>query len=138
MNRVAYWPSVLAAFIEERRHTPFKWGSNDCALFVADTVERITGVDPAEDLRGYRSKNGSQKALEEQGAEVVTDYVTQRFGESIHVSRCRRGDIVEHLTDDGVSVGICLGSVFCAPGDKGLVFFSMADAVRGWRVWENQ
>lgn len=52
MTRVEDWPERLAAFIEQRRKMPFAWGSNDCALFAADAVCAITGVDLGEPFRG--------------------------------------------------------------------------------------
>jgi hypothetical protein len=36
----------------ERARMPFAWGTNDCAMFVADGIERMTGTDIAADFRG--------------------------------------------------------------------------------------
>lgn len=32
--------------------TPHLWGQSDCMLVLADWVQRVTGVDPAADIRG--------------------------------------------------------------------------------------
>lgn len=39
-------------FLMARARTPFVWGEHDCALFAADGVKAITGVDIAADFRG--------------------------------------------------------------------------------------
>ena len=54
----------LSAFINQRNCEPFKWGKNDCCLFVADWVLFATGNDVAADFRGnYRTENGAFKQL---------------------------------------------------------------------------
>lgn len=52
MSRRPNWRVYLDGLINERLRRPFAWGSNDCALFAADAVEAVTGVDPAAGLRG--------------------------------------------------------------------------------------
>lgn len=39
--------------------TPFVWGEMDCVLSIADWVEKVTGKDPAEALRGVYDSRGS-------------------------------------------------------------------------------
>lgn len=43
----------LAAFLREAAGAPFSFGAWDCALTVANWVERATGRDPAPELRGH-------------------------------------------------------------------------------------
>ncbi|MGY9046057.1 hypothetical protein P775_14280 [Puniceibacterium antarcticum] len=38
---------------------PFLWGESDCCLVVCDWVERVTGIDPARDLRMTYDSAGS-------------------------------------------------------------------------------
>jgi len=63
VTRLADWPERLAAFLESRRTMPKQWGQNDCALFCADAIQAMTGVDPALELRGYDSEFGAIKAM---------------------------------------------------------------------------
>ena len=135
---LAYWQSKLAEFIESRRYTPFKWGENDCALFVADGVEAITGIDYAAPLRGYQSQLGSKKILDACGHDTVSEYVTSLFGEAVPPLQCGRGDVVEYFSDGELALGLCVGSVFCSPGENGLNFISMAVAIRGWKICQSQ
>jgi hypothetical protein len=64
VERKKFWDTrELERFLIERAHMPFKWGANDCALFVADAVERMTGVDIAADFRGYVDEPGAFQAI---------------------------------------------------------------------------
>jgi hypothetical protein len=64
LERKKFWDTrELERFLLERAHMPFKWGANDCALFVADAVERMTGVDIAADFRGYVDEPGAFSAI---------------------------------------------------------------------------
>ena len=55
LTRVDGWPERLAEYLDRRALLPFSWGMQDCAMFAADAVKEITGVDIAEDLRGTYS-----------------------------------------------------------------------------------
>ena len=65
--RRADWPERLAEFIEARRLEPFAWGKNDCALFAADAVNLLIGVDYAESLRGYTTERGALGKIKRAG-----------------------------------------------------------------------
>jgi len=54
----------LRTYLAEHRTEPFEWGKNDCMLFVADCIERMTGVDVAESLRGaYSDEQGARDVI---------------------------------------------------------------------------
>jgi len=56
MQRKEFWDTEdFNDFLLARVRMEFAWGSNDCALFAADAVEAITGIDIAEDFRGKYS-----------------------------------------------------------------------------------
>jgi hypothetical protein len=64
MERKNFWDTrELERFLLARAPMPFKWGSNDCALFVADAVLAMTGVDIAADFRGYVDEPGAFQAI---------------------------------------------------------------------------
>lgn len=53
LTRLENWDTgALHEFLIERAERPFTWGENDCALFVADAILAMTGVDIAADFRG--------------------------------------------------------------------------------------
>jgi hypothetical protein len=133
MKRWHDWPRRLADFIEERRGAPFGFGCNDCCLFAADAVQRMTGKDFAEEYRGYETPLEAARLLERHGG--VCSIAQDFLGESIAPEFAQRGDVVAVLTDDNrKALGICLGENYAGPGPRGLVFRPMAEAVMAWRV----
>ncbi|MCQ9615946.1 hypothetical protein L1889_03865 [Paenalcaligenes niemegkensis] len=122
MERYDDWPEKLAAFIETRRERVFSWGSQDCALFAADAVIEMTGVDLAKELRGYRSARGAANRIKKAGG-------MRSFASSLsekHPGLAQRGDVVLVDIDGRETFGVVLGNGFwCGPGIEGLVFRPM-------------
>ena len=134
LRRLDGWEERLALMVEVARHTPFAWGRHDCALFAADVVERITGVDLAASYRGcYRSAEGAARALRRQGHGGLADAVAAALPE-IQVARARRGDVVVVTAQGRPALGICLGAQAACAGPLGLTLLPMAVATRAWRV----
>ena len=134
MRRHDNWPTLLVAFIEERRHAPFAWGSNDCCLFAADWIRRACGVDFAEGLRGgYSSALGATRVLSRYGG-VLEIAGTLAKLESIPTSTARRGDVVAFKMDGGHALGICIGDIAALVGKGGLVFPRIETAAAAWRL----
>lgn len=85
---------LLPAYLREAGRRPFRWGELDCFLFVADWVERATGIDPAGEYRGaYTNMREGRNIIRDNGGPM-------RFaGELIGRSGCRetgrpvRGDV---------------------------------------------
>lgn len=98
------WQDRLLKIAIERENTPFQWGSYDCCLYVADTIEAMTGFDPAEWFRGkYDSEEGAMALIEEKGGMV--GYMDSLF-KSKSVEYAQRGDAVVVETDNGPTMGI--------------------------------
>ena len=69
MKRISNWESAFSEYIESKRNTPYEYGTNDCCMFAAGSVEAITGEDPMSEFRGkYKSLATSVRALQEIGA----------------------------------------------------------------------
>lgn len=67
--RIPGWRSALSRHIALAAPKAPVWGTHDCALFPADGVLAMTGVDPAEAFRGhYTTPAGSLRALKRYGA----------------------------------------------------------------------
>lgn len=131
MKRHSDWPEKLAEFIEARRKRAFSWGQQDCALFAADGILVMTGVDPAEGLRGYRSVSGAAKRIKQAGGmrELATSFPEKPVG------LAQRGDLVLADVDGRESFGLVAGAgVWCGPGVDGLVFRPMSDVVAAFEV----
>jgi hypothetical protein len=123
------WPERFAAFLEERRFTPFEWGVNDCALFCADGVLVQTGIDLAEGKRTYSNERGAQRQIVRAGgmaglASRLTpkDPRLAQYGEVV-IANCEGRETFGHVLRDGH---------WCAPGALGLVFRPMSEATQAF------
>lgn len=93
LHRIPTWRTALHEAIEEHRREPFVWGRRDCALFVADCVTAMTGVDVGRGFRGtYRTPLGAKRALKRAGFDDLLSLVVHFFNE-IHPIEAAAGDI---------------------------------------------
>lgn len=124
MHRFHDWPERLAAFIEARRARAFSWGRQDCALFAADAVLEMTGVDLAEGLRGYTSASGAAKRIKKAGSmRGLASALAEK-----HPGLAQRGDVVLVELEGRETFGIVAGNGYwCAPGLDSLVFRPMSE-----------
>lgn len=86
---------MLKSYLLKCANEPFRWGERDCALFVADWVRIVTGIDPASHLRGkYSSRDGAM-------------VIAGRGGLFGVVARCARSAGLRRVQRHGVgSIGI--------------------------------
>lgn len=130
--RAANWEQIL--FEEVDKHHVFEWGKKDCALFVADIVEKMTGIDYAEPFRGkYSTEKGAYMALKKYGHGSLENWVDSNFKE-VKPTKAKRGDVVVHESEWGKALGICVGKKFAAQGFSGVVLNDMVHALRAWEV----
>lgn len=94
-RRLAGWQADLPRFLEERRDMAFAWGENDCALYAADWVLRMTGEDPGAEYRGrYRGAAGAARVMRRIAGGGVVAVATRAFGPpAASPFLARRGDI---------------------------------------------
>lgn len=130
--RVANWPSILAAKIEEWRHRPFQYGSADCWQFAGDVILAITGVDYRDRFPKYESCRAALRILAERGG--MLGLAESTFGQPKHVAFANEGDVVIGDFGNGLTAGICLGVNSCATGDKGLIFIPTSKVVAAWSI----
>jgi hypothetical protein len=129
--RFQNWPELLAEKIERSRELSFAWGIHDCALFCADAIFAMTGIDLASDLRGtYKTEKGAQRRIRTLGFESLEALVSERL-ESIPIVQAGRGDLVLHHNG---ALGICDGltSWFVTP--SGLTRVKTLSFEKAWRV----
>jgi len=136
MARRHDWPERLAEVVRAAQARPFAWGRHDCALFVCDCVRAMCGEDPAARFRGrYRTARGAQRAIRRiGGARDLADLATRVLGPSIPPAFARRGDVVEAVFSGNSVLGVVMGRMFVATGEKGLVHAPTLSATRAWRV----
>lgn len=122
---------------------PFSWGENDCALFVADGIKAITGVDIAADFRGrYRNETGAWELIRTvTGGETVADaaaWCAAKFEmeEWPGPLYAQRGDMVT-LEDDGRLIAGLVhpnGRDIVVVGELGLKRVPFTVGRRAWHV----
>jgi hypothetical protein len=153
LERKPYWDTrELNDFLIARAFAPFSWGVNDCALFVADAIEAMTGTDIAADFRGYTDEAGAWDAIRRvrgavlgsvlgsgADAEVTVDaaaeYCAQKFAleEAAFPLEARRGDFCTFMHAGRLMLGLIHlnGRDIVTPGDKGLERAAMAEIAIG-------
>ena len=119
-----------------RRSAPFKWGENDCALFAADGIEAITGVDIAQEFRGtYTTEAGALARIAAVcGGSTVADaavYCAEKHGlvEWKFPLMAQRGDLVVFQNGANLIAGLVhlAGRHIVAVGPGGLFRFPIAE-----------
>jgi hypothetical protein len=127
LTRVPNWHSGLTELINLSRHKPFEWGTHDCALWAADCIDIVTGVDYAKDSRGtYSTAFGALKCIASYyKSDNLKQTFVNNFGEDLHIAYARPGDVVysnSNYEGFNVAVGICYGqhSFFVSDGEAGL------------------
>ncbi|KAF0135809.1 MAG: hypothetical protein FD152_1211 [Xanthobacteraceae bacterium] len=137
MKRLKDWRTRLHKAVEDRRRVPFSFEAGvDCALFVSDCIEAMTGEDPAAEFRGrYTTDIGALRILRNEGHATLADAVAARL-EEIHPSRAGVGDVAAVPTDSpfGWALGMFIGEQVIAQDLTGLATFSRDAAIRAFRV----
>lgn len=134
--RFGDWQLRLDAFLSERLRTPFSWGVNDCALFSADAVLAITGVDLAWGLRGKSARAAARFIQEVGGLPMI---VSSRLPMLESVDLAYEGDVLAVRLNSSrpgrLSLGVlnAFGDVV-GPSRNGLVCVSRGQAVAAWGV----
>lgn len=132
-KRLEDWPTRLANFVEARRERAFCWGGSDCALFVCDAIEAMTGTDPGGRWRGlYSSEKGARRVLRDNGG--VRGIATLVLGEPCSPAIAGRGDVVLIETPGGEALAICIGVQIAAQGVEGIEFLPISAAKAAWKV----
>lgn len=144
LTRLEDWPERLAALVESRLRTPFAWGENDCALFAADAVHAVTGIDLADHFRGRYSDEATARLMGMHGAsahlaagdivEALRDMASLYLDGEVPPALARRGDIVLVRHALGDSLAVCNGPHALAPGRRGLMSLDRTHWVTCWRV----
>lgn len=143
LARIQHWDTrAFHDFLLERAKTPFAWGANDCALFAADGIRAITGVDIASDFRGkYSDESGALASIKAIcGGTTVADaaaYCAAKhgFAELAHPLMAQRGDLVVFDAPSGALVAGLIhlsGRHIVAVGEDGLYRLPITTVKRAW------
>jgi hypothetical protein len=142
LKRQKHWDTrAFHKFLVARARAPFKWGANDCALFAADGIQAITGVDIAADFRGKYSTEADAMELIKTvtGGETIADAAAwcarkHNLVEWPKPFYARRGDLVVFQAPTGAMVAglVHLSGQLVGVGEKGLFIFPISKTLRAW------
>lgn len=133
--RLPDWPERLAELLAQRLRAAFVWGANDCALFAADNIQALTGLDPASHLRGqYHDEAAAQAVLAAEGG--LRGLAEALLGAPMdNPALAQRGDVVCVALEGRDTLGVVTGAGrWAAPGARGLVYRPMSEVAVAWRV----
>jgi hypothetical protein len=149
-RQIDWAASAYHDFLLSRAQAPFEWGENDCALFAADGIKAMTGVDIAEEFRGkYADKAGAMDLIETvcKGTTVAdwAAYCAEKHGLEEWADKsgkpsplfAQRGDLVVFSGATGETVAGLVhlsGAHIVAIGEKGLYRFPISKVLRAWHV----
>jgi hypothetical protein len=136
--RLPDWQSRLSAYVVRCAAKPFRYGDQDCGLFVAGAIEGMTGVDVAAELRGYRNRSEAFARIRDvcgRGRmDAIADHLAAQFGvQEIGVNFAGRGDAVQFRTGR-LGIVAMHGTELLTPYKDGLLRLPISHAVRAWRI----
>lgn len=142
MRRYADWPTLLDSFLRAHASERFQYGRWDCALFVADAVQAMTGVDVAAKFRGhYGSRREALRAIKEYtGSTSIRAIAETVFAEhglrEVAVARAQRGDAVLVRRGRDWSLGIVAldGAGIVSLAKDSLLRWPLSRAETAWRI----
>lgn len=131
--RLPGWREALADLFAERMSAPFVWGVNDCCMFAADAIQRATGQDRAQDVRGrYDSAITAARLIRSHGG--LQALASARCGSEIPASLVQFGDIGLSSNSGRPCLAVFGGEYFHAPAEHGLTILPIEYCVKAWRL----
>ncbi len=130
---------AAARVVERWRHRKFEYGIFDCWHFCAEFVDARLGTnyltDVSRALPRYESPIEAVRLVNAAGGwEAI---ITKFLGPPSPLAEIEFGDVVLGHADPPLErttvLGICDDDVIMATGSLGLCFFSMKNAIRGWK-----
>lgn len=130
ITRFVDWRARLQAYLEGGARREFAFGTHDCALFAADALAAMTGVDLGERYRGrYSTMQGGLRLMVRDG---FADHVAlfRAHLPSGPVARALPGDLAVIETPDGLSLGVVQGAmIYCLQPSGVLGLVPLSDAI---------
>ena len=142
LTRLPDWPSRLEAYLAKNQLRSFRYGLWDCALFVADAIEAMTGTDIAACYRDrYRTRSKARRVAASLGGktsvQAIAESVTQAHGmPEVPVLQASRGDLALIRRPRDYSFGLVAlnGTELLIALKVGFGAIPLGRACRAWRV----
>ena len=142
MTRLDNWQSRLSEYLVQCAHTPFRYGQLDCGLFVAESIEAMTGVDVALPLRDkYTNRTEAFAAIKalcgSPTMEAVAEYIAREHGiPEVPVLRAQRGDALVLKSGRRSTLGILAmhGTEILTPYEDGILRVTLSLATHAYHI----
>lgn len=134
LRRLDNWEERLIELVRDRRLVRYAYGTNDCATFVHDAVETMTGVSlyPGPRPQGWVA---AAKFLIGNGWEDVEQMATALLGPPmVDPAQSGRGDVVSFEDGGEFHLAIRVGDHAMTPTPIGLVVVEKQRWRLAWRV----
>ena len=141
LTRLEHWPSALSDYLLRTEGVRFRYGVQDCGLFVAGAIHAMTGVDVVANLRGYDNRKEAFKRIAalcgHPTMEAVSVHLAALYGiPEVPVLCAQRGDAVMLRSGRRSSLGIVAmhGTEILTPYRDGLLRLPLSHARRAWHI----
>jgi len=136
-SKLDNWLIILSN--EYNKPIEFKWGVDDCCLFSANIVKKLTNIDIAETFRNkYSTPKGAFLEIKNHGYKNVLDcadgQATKHGFKSIDINLAQKGDMVMAYFDDRQTIGIMLNNEGWFIGSKGYVYRKRKELHKAWAI----
>ena len=115
------WPERLALQVKLAQAKPYELGVHDCARFVCQCIEAMTGVDLWPRFAGYSTLVQAHRVAVKLGGSLPGAAAALLEVQPTPVLQARRGDIVTYRDGSGEHLGMCTGAHVAVLGEQGLV-----------------
>ena len=137
IEKLPDWEARLWAEINDSK--PFRWGFNDCALFVANCALAMTGHDFAARARGlYDDEGGAYRYMAKTGARNLVEFADSVFTglKRVSSSETREGDLLVIETPIGKTGAVHTGGTRVAMvAEEGvLLIYTPMPVLAAWRI----
>ncbi|MEM8822033.1 MAG: hypothetical protein AAGF30_00335 [Pseudomonadota bacterium] len=124
-------PDMVRAYLRDTAALPWQWGVVDCMMWAASLVERVTGEDPAADLRGRYADSHSARTIETSAGGALILVTTRLDGILVQDDDAGWGICVSPHDRWGACCGIVADGRAMLKTDRGLTI----DQARPFAVW---
>jgi hypothetical protein len=133
MTRLDDWQDRFFAYLEATRLTPFAWGTNDCCLFAAGSIDAITGSTfTAQLAAAYTDEASALAYIASFGS--LDAAVSSWLGDAKAPNFAGPGDIVIANLEMGPTVGVCLGVDCAFSSNAGMTYRSRTLIAACWTI----
>ena len=133
MKRRLDWPERMNDALDEARGKAFS-ETYCCAIFAADVVKAMTGVDPLSPEERSAPSVASLYALMRETHDTLLEALESLLGAQRPVALAHRGDVVLRSDEAGEALGICCGQRTAFISDDGLEFLPTRQMTAAFRV----